>query len=186
MRVQSWCCTCYRFGQMYDVPVIKGHTGSSHCLENPLCSACSLPTPGTAHPIPYCPHGCAFSRASRGWTVHCAAFQMTFPLPNTHPRALRVSLGLVANFSLLLMENRFSTALFSGERSSPFLLQRRRSLRLMCARGAYPLQPASSCASESLCRGPLDPQPELLRPTGAMWLVPWLFIELAIWFPIYS
>ena len=56
----------------------------------------------------------------------------------------------------------------------------------MCARGAYPLQPASSCASESLCRGPLDPQPELLRPTGAMWLVPWLFIELAIWFPIYS
>ena len=37
----------------------------------------------------------------------------------------------------------------------------------MCL-GVYPLQPASSHASKSLCRGPPDPQPKMLRPTGAM------------------
>lgn len=168
---------------MYDVPVTEDHTGSSHCLENPLCSACSPPplAPST-HPFTV-PVAVAFPEHPRVESTLCGLSD-DFSPPH-HLRALRVSLGLVANFSLLLMENRFSTALFSGERSSLFLLQRRMSLGIARAWGAYPLQPASFCACVPRQRPSKTPS-WLLQPTGAMWLVPWLFIEPAIWFPIYS
>ena len=84
------------------------------------------------------------------------------------------------------MENRFSTALFSGERSSPFLLQRRMSLRLMCARGstlcsllppAPPSPSAEALQTPSLrCSDPLGLCVGFLAVHGASNLLSNLFL----------
>lgn len=50
LLVQSWCCTVYGFGQMYNnvYPPLQYHTEYFHCLRNPLCFASFMPS----YPIP--------------------------------------------------------------------------------------------------------------------------------------
>lgn len=41
IRIRSWCCTFYGFGQMYNdmYPSLPHHAEYFHCPKNPLCSA---------------------------------------------------------------------------------------------------------------------------------------------------
>ena len=100
IRVHSWCCTFYRFGQMYSdmYPSLWYHALKSHLC--PACSSCPIPEPLATSDLYSVSIVLLFPVCHTVGITQCAAFSgWLLSLSHMHLRFLQVFSWLDGSFA---------------------------------------------------------------------------------------